>query len=176
MWAHPVTQDLFAYFCLGSLVLPTAQSSMGLTQPTWTYHTLLSPLRLVQQETLSVWYWGSNWTLQLCTTTLCLQLVEMSLWQCKGTSQYHNAVSTCMWIHTCFSILLKPSCLCSEALTVCSSQECWISWNGRKIRMEWRLKDYCMQHQKWWHRNGAMILLFMTNATSTFSAIDPRLT
>ena len=82
-----------AHFCLGSLALLAVQSSMGLTQPTWTYHTLLSPPRMAQQETLSVWYWGREWTPQLCTTTLCLQLVEMWLWECKGPSQHQNIVS-----------------------------------------------------------------------------------
>ena len=74
-----------------SLALLSVQSSMGLIQPTWTCHILLIPLRLVQQETL--WYWGRDWTPQLCTTTLCLQLVVMSLWQCKETSQHHSTVS-----------------------------------------------------------------------------------
>ena len=93
IWAHPAMQNLPAHSYLGSLALLTVQSSMGLTQPTWTYHTLLSLLGLAQQGTLSVWYWGSDWTPQLCTTTLCLQLVEMWLWECKGTSQHHRIVS-----------------------------------------------------------------------------------
>ena len=42
----------------------------------------------------SVWYWGSDWTPQLCTTILCLQLVEILLWQCKGYSQHHSTVSS----------------------------------------------------------------------------------
>ena len=95
MWAHQLMQDLTAHSYLSSLALLTVQSSMGLTQPTWTCHTLLSLLRLVQQGTLSVWYWGSDWTPQLCTTTLCLQLVEISLWQCEGPSQHHSTVSIC---------------------------------------------------------------------------------
>ena len=93
MWTHPTMQQSTVRFYLGSLTLLTVQSSMGLTQLTWTCHTQLSPLRLAQQETLSVWYWGSDWTLQLNTTTLCLQLVVMSLWQCKGPSQHHSIVS-----------------------------------------------------------------------------------
>ena len=91
--AHPAMLNLRAHFYLGSLVLLTVQSSMGLTQPSWTYHTLLSPLILAQQGTLSVWYWGRDWTPQLCTTTLCLQLVEMWLWECKGPSQRNRIVS-----------------------------------------------------------------------------------
>ena len=49
-------QQLTAPFYLGLLALLTVQSSMGLTQPTWTCHTPLSPLSLAQQESLSVWY------------------------------------------------------------------------------------------------------------------------
>ena len=56
MQAHSVTQGLTAHFCLGSLALLAVESSMELTQPTSTCHTLLSLLRLVQQGTLSVWY------------------------------------------------------------------------------------------------------------------------
>ena len=93
MWALLLILSYSAHFYLGSLALPDVQSSMGLTQPTRTCHTLLSPLRLVQQGTLSVWYWGSGWTPQLCTTTLCLQLVETSRWQCEETSQHHSIVS-----------------------------------------------------------------------------------
>ena len=102
-------QQLTALFYLGSLALLTVQSSMGLTQPTWTCHTLLSPLRLVQQGTLSVWYWGSDWTPQLCTTTLCLQLVVMSLWQCKGPSQHRSTVCA-MYIYA-WCVLIHNGCV-----------------------------------------------------------------
>ena len=93
MWAHPVVQNLTAFSCMCSGALLAVQSSMGLTQPTWTCHTLLSPLKTAQQGTLSVWYWGKEWTLQLCTTTLCLQLVGTSRCQYKETLQLHNIVS-----------------------------------------------------------------------------------
>ena len=63
MQAHPTMQQFSAHFCVDLMALLTVQSSMEQTQPTQTYSTLLTLLRLAQQETLS----------------LCLQLVEMSL-------------------------------------------------------------------------------------------------
>ena len=79
-------QPLSAPSFVGSLALLSVKSSMEQTQPTQTYSTLLTPLRLAQQETLSVWSWGSNSTRQLNTITLCLQLLEISPSRCKGTS------------------------------------------------------------------------------------------
>ena len=49
-------QQLTAHFCLGLLALDAAESSMGLTEPTQTCHTMLCPLRVAQQEIFSLWY------------------------------------------------------------------------------------------------------------------------
>ena len=49
-------QQLPVPFYLDSLDLLTVKSSMGLTQPTQICHTLLSPLSLAEQGTLSLWY------------------------------------------------------------------------------------------------------------------------
>ena len=42
-----------AHFCLGSLALLTVQSSMEVTQPTWTYHTLYIMHAYLKH---SIWY------------------------------------------------------------------------------------------------------------------------
>ena len=52
MQVHPQMQQLSVPFYLSSLALLTVQSNMGLTQPTQTFHILLSLLRLAQQGTL----------------------------------------------------------------------------------------------------------------------------
>ena len=75
----PLTVDDFlAHFCLGLQTLLIVDSSMGLTQPTWTCHILQSPMRLAQQEKQCKSSSLSDSTLQQHTTTMHQHLVGVS--------------------------------------------------------------------------------------------------
>jgi len=158
-----------------SLALLSVQSSMEFTQPTWTCRTLLNPLRLVQQGTLSVWYWRSDWTPQLCTTTLCLQLVEVLRWQCKETSQHHSTVSIKMAIYNREFCNFRQKCGRSvhiglAALTLLRLSRTCKNLQGvaKPCLLPEIIHDNYVHAQICKHRNASMIKLagtvFYTNA------------
>ena len=134
-----------AHFSLLSPKFLIVQSSMGLTQPTWTCHSLLCRMTQAQQETLWVWYWGSDWTLQLCTITLYLQLEEMSLWQCEGSSQLQNIVCIYMLCVSCTNcrLTLRKVYNCRQLFTLC------LLWSACKKVIQLPL----------WYQMGGVIVL-----------------